>query len=175
MERDCRAIYLEERIDEKERNFYRSVRKGSGCSRKRRERRGSAEYLFSYFKNYEVENSYLEECNEQEEGNFQACFHNFFNLNKSKQIEEDEDEDHLELNNLMFITSMNIHNSSESTTNEKYDVMSLVDQEMNNPPHYLTKKRQLFQVTNTKNGKKVDKTVKKKLRFLTYNTAFAKK
>jgi len=158
---------FEEKRDEKERN-YRSARRGSTCSRKRR---NSADYLFSCFKNYDVDmnGSYLEEVCDQgkEEANFQTCFHNLFTFNdKPQEVKGNEDEDQLEVNNLMFISSINVQNS-ESSSNDKYDLMSLVEQEVAN--NYLKKKRQLFQVINGKNIRKPEKAVKRKLRFLTYN------
>jgi len=153
-----------------------SIRKASVNSRRRR---GSVDYLFSCFKNCGVDDhSYLEEYHnlqyhEQEEGgNFQVCFDNLFSLNR-KEIVGDEVEEFGEMNNLLFLSAVNLQNSSESTANDKYDIMSLVEQEVS--PGYSKKKR-LFQVIDFKNfQKKADKTVKKKLRFLTYNDLSLKK
>ena len=138
----------------------------------KRSRKNSQE-LFKFYQSFDISyfdlnNSYIDDYDANEEATFQNCFENFF-----KQTKEILSEDHEELNNLLFISLANekIQISPEISSQNKQDIsVHLVDRTQN--INLLNKKRKIFQINSGITLNKNTIKPNKKIKFVTYNVIF---
>lgn len=130
--------------------------------------RKNSKELFTFYNGYNISyydlnTSYFNDYDCDEEKNFQKGFDNFFNLNKNSMSEDNDD-----LNNLLFLSMGKEIIQSENSCHDKLNIsIPLIEQP--SKINLLNKKRKIFQINSSSTQNKTTLKSSKKIKFVTYN------